>query len=169
MADDRLALAIPRISKFLLMIFSPSASDGEWEAAYGALTRTLKEVDPGAHGLVERITSATTIEDNIRKAFAAGYQKRIADEAAQRQRNAVALTTRADISLGDGVNGYEWEEIIIFCAANKARIGNAWEADVFIESIAEQLARSYSGNVPSEKQKPILRRIFLRWFNGQII
>ena len=78
------------------------------------------------------------------------------------------LASLANINIGGGgggVNGYSWREIVGHCLSNRHHIYNAWEIN-FIESVAGQLASRYASL--SEKQKPIVARIFQQWFGGRI-
>jgi hypothetical protein len=166
---DQLDPKISLIRKLLLVVLSPAAADGEWNNAFEALQRTLKEVDPGGHGLVERLKTPATpplSQDDLREAYNIGYQD-CAKEIEQRRSSAIAGTApRTPGDIGAGYNGYSWREIVGHCVLNKHRILNDWEANTFIPSVADQLSNSYY--TLSAKQAPIARRIFQRWFNGKI-
>ena len=162
--SEKLNALLPKISPLLRML--GSGADGEIVNAVRALLRMLASAGLDIHVLVERLETPPLSHDEMQKIFDAGYAKRCADEAEQRRRSAVAVTSFATGDVGDGVNGYSWKEVIGHCLVNKQRIRNAWEAN-FVESVAEQLASSHYSK-PTEKQAPILRRIFQSWFDGKI-
>jgi hypothetical protein len=166
---DQLDPKISLIAKLMLVVLSPGAADGEWSNAFEALQRTLKEVDPGGHELVERLKTPATpplSQDDLREAYNIGYQD-CAKEIEQRRIRAIAVTApRPPGDIGAGYNGYTWREIIGHCVLNKHRILNDWEANTFIPSVADQLSNPFY--TLSAKQAPIARRIFQQWFNGKI-
>ena len=166
---DQLNPKISLITKLLLVVLSPAAADGEWNNAFEALQRTLKEVDPGGHGLVERLKTPATpplSHDDLREAYSIGYQD-CAKEIEQRRSSAIAVTApRTPGDIGAGYNGYTWREIVGHCVLNKHRILTWSEAEDFVQSLADQLSNPYYE--PSAKQAPIVRRIFQQWFNGKI-
>jgi hypothetical protein len=91
---DQLDPKISLITKLLLVVLSPAAAEGEWSNAFEALQRTLKEVDPGGHGLVERLKTPATpplSQDDLREAYSIGYQD-CAKEIEQRRSSAIAVT-----------------------------------------------------------------------------
>jgi hypothetical protein len=161
-------IAIPRAAQLLLVALNSGATDGERGNAINAFQRKLKEAGIDGHELVERLKTPPLDEAEMQKIFDAGRAQGRAEEIEQRQRSSVAIASASPFAdgVGDGVNGYTWRAIVGHCVLNKNLIRNRWEVD-FIESVAEQLAMSFRRN-PTENQAPILRRIFLRWFNGKI-
>jgi hypothetical protein len=163
---DQLDQKISLIAKLMLVVLSPGAADGEWSNAFEALQRTLKEVDPGGHGLVERIKTTPVTDADMLEMYNNGYRD-CAKAIEQQRRNALAVTApRAPGAIDAGFNGYSWREIIGYCVLNKHRISNDWEANTFLPSVADQLSNPYYEL--SAKQMPIVRRIFQQWFNGKI-
>ena len=162
---DKLDIALLKIKQMLLVVFDQGASDGERLNPINAVRRCLAGADSDCHEMVERILSA---EDMQRILDHGREQGRI--EVIEQRRQAMAAVGApspfANGEVGEGVNGFTWREIVGHCVANRQRIRNAWESN-FIESVAEQLAGSYY-NKPTEKQVPIVRRIFMHWFGGQI-
>jgi hypothetical protein len=165
MSSGKIDPAIPRIVQFLLLALSPGATEGERTNALGMARRELEKVGSDAHELGERIKTPPLSEEEMKKIFDAGRAQGRAEEIEHRQRSVTAITAFADGDVGEGINGYSWREIVGHCVLNKHRIRNSWEAD-FIQSVAEQLAKPY--HRLTEKQAPIVRRIFLQWFDGKI-
>ena len=159
---DKLAPLLPRIAQLMLVALDRASADGERVNAMRAIDHCLQGAGADKFELVERVKQAPVTEADMQKVFDAGYAKRRTDEAELRCRG---VARRGNI-IRDGVNGYSWTEVASYCALNKQRIHNRWEAN-FVESVAEQLAFSRYAT-PSEKQAPILRNIFLNWFNGTI-
>ena len=162
---DKLAPYLPRITRFLLVALDRASADGERVNAMRAIDSALRHANVDKHDLIERIKTATAHRGGSAEIFDAGYNKRIADDAELRRR-VVAVMARPQGGIEDGVNGYSWEEVAGYCALNKHKIRSEWEAN-FVESVAAQLASSRY-RTPTEKQAPILRRIFVCWFNGKI-
>ena len=161
---DKLAAVVPRIAQLTRML--ASSSDGEVLAAARALVRTLVGAGLDIHAVVERIEIPPVSDEEMQKIFDAGYAERVSDEAEQRHRAVAVVASLADGEVGDGINGYSWREIAGHCLANRQRIRSRWESDRFIPSVAERLANPHYKL--SDKEAPILRRIFQTWFSGKI-
>ena len=158
--------AIPRIVQFLLLALSPGTTEGERTNAMHMARKELEKAGSDAHELGERIKASPALsEDEMKKIFDAGRAQGRAEEIEQRQRSTAITVANGDV--GEGLNGYSWREIVGHCVANKSRIRNPWESNF----VAER--RRATGRFPysklTEKQTPIVRRIFLQWFNGTII
>jgi hypothetical protein len=158
-----------RIAQLLLVVLSPGATENERTTAFKLFQQTVRSVDPGGHELAERIKTTPLSEEEMQQIFNAGRAQGRAEEIEQRQRSVAAIgiaASFADGDVGQGINGYSWREIVGHCVANKHRIRNTWESN-FVQSVAGQLAASYYSK-PTEKQAPILHRIFQTWFNGTL-
>ena len=169
---DELDQKIPLIAKLLLVVLSSRAAEGEWSNAFEALLRILKEVDPGGHALVERITTPPITEEDMKLIFDAGRQ---AERATLEQHRGAAAPAPffSNNGLGnvgrssiysfedhdrvagrDVFNGQRWVDIANHCAANLNRIPNRHHG--FVEGMSDQLAY---GTI-SGKQAKYLHSLF---------
>ena len=155
----------PRIVQLLTLVFSDSASDGERVNALRAFDRYLKRVDGDGHELIEWIQLTPVTDEEMQKVFDQGRELGRSEVVDQRQRAAAAVASLVNSNDANGHNGYSWREIVGHCLLNQHLIRNDWEAN-FVESVAEQLAHPYS--TLTQKQTPIVRRIFQTWFRGNL-
>jgi hypothetical protein len=168
---DKFADMPPRVRHFWVVAFSPSSAPNERMKALCEVDQFLKSIGADCYEVVARVEKPlqpvlpAVIQAKIKEAFDAGYAKRTAEEVEQRQR-AVAVVTSLGGFDPNGHNGFSWREIAGHCFLNRHRIRNDWEANKFLPSVAERLASPRYAL--SEKEAPILRRIFQTWFNGQI-
>ena len=144
---DNLDQKIPLIAKLLLVVLSPAAAEGDWSNAFEALLRTLKEVDPGGHALVERITTPPITEADMKLIFDAGRQAERATPAPFFSDNGLGNVGRSSIysfedhdrvAGRDVFNGQRWVDIANHCAANLNRIPNRHHG--FVEGMSDRLA-----------------------------
>lgn len=162
---DKLELALPKIVKLMLLILGSSTTDGEWTNAFEALMRTLKEVDPGGHGLVKRLEapSATLNQIEIKAIFEAGRAQGRAEETVLRQRAVSVIASRVVDDISNGFNGYGWEAIAGHCLANLHNIPSNHHG--FIEGAADRLAE---GRALTKPMMEYLRNLFQRYLDGRI-
>jgi hypothetical protein len=179
---DTLDQKLPLISKLMLVVLSPSSAEGEWSNAFEMLQKTLKEVDPGGHGLVERIKTPPVSDDEMQKLFDAGREQgRI--EAVAQQRSMVSVATRpfsggnpnsptysrlygfddnARVSGRHTYNGYTWSAIANHCTDHLHRIPDKHHG--FLEGMADRLVY---GDI-SGKQAKYLGDLFRQYLSGRI-
>ena len=165
---DKLDVIIPKITPLIRLLSSPT--EPEAVAALRMLLRLLDKNGLDIHALADRVEQPLSAGE-MQAIYDAGYQKGHADGADQGRRSAVLAAAQPghlqapDASVGDGVNGYLWQEIARHCALNKHRLANDWERE-FVESVDEKLTHHYSA--PTPKMASSLRRIFLNRFTGKI-
>ena len=85
-------------------------------------------------------TLVETDEARMQRIFDAGREKGKAEEIEARQRSVVALSAASpfDDGIGEGINGYSWEEVVGHCVLHKPRLSK-WERG-FVESVQDHRA-----------------------------
>ena len=166
---DKLTAITPRLTKLLLIVFDPGATDGERLNAMSLIQRDLKSAGADGHDLAEQLTKPSGVsEEKVLEACEKYYAIRRGKEIEQDHRRAMVAAAKpilTDDDVGDGVGDYSWLEIAQHCMANIDRFRGK-DRD-FVESIYRQLA-SGRRSEPSPAQAPWLRDLFVRYFGGRI-
>jgi hypothetical protein len=168
---EKLDVVVPKLTPLIRML--SSSASGEILNAVRAMLRLLTSVGLDIHVLVECIEHGSKPQDNsplaveeMQKIYDTAYAKGFNDGSAHGRKNAILagapLATFGN-GVGNGVNGYSWQQIAQHCAVNK-HLFHGKDFD-FVESIAEQLEYR---STPSPAQAKWLKDLFIRKFGGQI-
>lgn len=166
--SEQLDAVVPKLVPLIRML--SSSAEREVLNAVGALLRLLAGAGLDIHALAERVENCgddklTAAE--MQRIYDKGFEDGFAKGAEHGRRSAVlaaaqpigGFATGAD----DGVNGYSWQQIAAYCAANKHLFhGKALD---FIEDMPAKLAAFHN---PTPAQGKWLRDLFLRKCGGRI-